>query len=131
MTVEQTDDQQGPATLTIFFAPPTTSSTKPEPQATSTQSTSGHKSPSEHAAFDRTHVVDVKHKTDSAILEELLRVTQGRVVEATAEEQQQLAELEEQRKMSEYDRREVKKVVDAQKKEQEVLRQARAGLQAS
>ena len=93
MTVDRTIDQDGPATLSIFFVPPS-SSTKP---AAPTSSTSKETATSDHIPADRVESIDMKHKKESEILEQLLRLTGAKVVTPTAREQEELDELAEQR----------------------------------
>ena len=54
ITIERTETQSDPATLTVFFAEPTTSAARPVPQAAATGSTSGDTKTSDSAALDRT-----------------------------------------------------------------------------
>lgn len=132
MTVERHSDQDGPATLTVFYADEAAASVAagPEKPNAPTQSTSGATAPSEHTPWDRTRVIDVKGRNQSEILAELLAATEGKEVVPTEEERAQMAELEAQRQRSDYDRAEVRKVLVAKRREQEILEQARKSVEA-
>lgn len=124
MTVERTADQEGPASLTVFFA----SSTSAAP-LNPAQSTSGDKTMSKDSApVESTKSINMKHKHEDEILEELMSLTSGQVVRATPEEQALMKELEEQRKRSEADRVRQAGVLAAKKRQQEVLAAARASV---
>lgn len=126
MTVERTTDQNGPATLTVFFAP-SSASTKP---AAPTSSTSNQTATSEHTPSERVETIDMKHKKESEIMAQLLKLTHGQPVTATAREQEELAELEEQEKRSEHDAQIMARHVAAKRRQAEVLEQAKRSVEA-
>jgi len=126
MTVDRTTDQDGPATLSIFFVPPS-SSTKP---AAPTSSTSKETATSDHIPADRVESIDMKHKKESEILEQLLRLTGAKVVTPTAREQEELDELAEQRRRSEHDAQIMARHVAAKRRQAEVLEQAKRSVEA-
>lgn len=64
------------------------------------------------------------------ILADLLRITKAVTVEATAEEREQLAELEEMRTRSEQDSRLGKELMAKRKREEALLAQARGEIAA-
>ncbi|KAI9666967.1 MAG: hypothetical protein M1831_001472 [Alyxoria varia] len=125
MTVERSLDQQGPAALTIFFAPSSKDSQSPAP----TQSTTSSKKPSDHSPFERTHVIDMKHKESSRILEEFMRVVDGKQVEATESEKEEMTNLDEQRERSDSDRAQVRQVLLKQRREKAIIEQARQSVE--
>lgn len=127
MTVNRTTNQSGPATLTVFFAPPPDSqspTSSPAPTSSTSQSTS----PSEHTPFERAQSIDLKHRREPEIMALLMATTKATPVHATAEEQAELEELEEQRERSERDTARSAEVNAKRKREAEVLAQARGEL---
>jgi len=130
MTVTRTAEQSGTATLTVFFTPPSAASTPAHPSA-GTSSTSNETAPSDHAAYERTETIDMKHKHESEILTQLMALVQGEPVVATAEETAELRELEEQRRRSEKDAQVMKGVLAAKRRQAEILEQARKSVEAA
>lgn len=124
-TVERNDNQAGPALLTIFFAEPSISTSRDAATAAPTQSTSGDKAPSDYAPTERTFSIDMKHKHESAILEELMKAAEGQPVEPTEAEKEELEDLQERRRHSDRDAELVKEVLAKKRKDQQVLEQAR------
>lgn len=125
MTVDWTVDRDGPACLTIFFAPPTVNAQGPAP----TQSSSPDKIASNHQPFDRTHLIEMKHRHRDEILHELLEVTQGRVVSPSEEERTELDEMDQQNRRSDHDREVQKSVLLKRRREREMLEQARKSVE--
>jgi len=122
MTISRSADQEGPASLTVFFAAPPTGSAIPNP----TQSTSGDKEPSKDPApVESTKSINMKHKGEKEILEEFLRLTQGKTVEPSEEEQLQMKELKELQSRSEGDRARQAGVMAQKKRQAEILAAAR------
>ena len=112
MTVERSEDQAGPATLTIYL------SNKSIYDANT--STDG----------ERTDVIDMKHKHSMEILKEFMHAAQGEEVKATSQEQEQRDELEQQQRRAEADRERMRKYLAAQRREAEILKQARKSVAA-
>lgn len=128
MTVDFGGDQEGPASLTIFFSSPSSDSSTETPQ---TMSTSGDKAPSEgHDHFETTKSINMKHKHESKILDELMKLVSGKQVEATAEEQEELKELAEERARSDQDRVKQAAVLASRRRQAEILAQARQSVDA-
>ena len=125
MTVERSLDQQGPAALTIFFAP----SPKDAQSQAPVQSTISSTTPPDHSPFERTHVIDMKHKVSSKILEEVMGAVDGKQVEPTEGEREEMASLEEQRNRSDSDRAQVRQVLLKQRREKAILEQARQSVE--
>lgn len=118
MTVERTADQEGPASLVVSFAP------DGDRGSSGSGSGSGSGSTGEEQ-MDTQKSINCKHRTDDQILEELMRLTKGRAVEATATEEQQLRDLETERVKSEKDRRKMKSVLTEKRRQQRILEQAK------
>ena len=127
MTVNRTTDQSGPATLTVYFAPPPDSQS-PTASPAPTSSTSQSTSPSDHTPFERAQSIDLKHRREPEIMALLMAMTNATPVHATAEEQAELEELEQQREKSARDAARSAEVNAKRKREQEVLAQARGDL---
>ena len=70
----------------------------------------------------------MKHKKEEEILERLMDVTKAQAVMASADEEAELRELEEQRRKSERDREEVMAYNEKVRQERALLEQARGGL---
>ncbi|KAG4431244.1 hypothetical protein IFR05_013266 [Cadophora sp. M221] len=101
MTVNRTNDQSGPALLTIHFTNP-----------------SG-------PAAERTEVINMKHRPESEILDQLLAITRAKVVKPTAEESRQIQDIEDQNARSERDYVMMAEVNAKRKREEAFLIQAR------
>jgi len=67
----------------------------------------------------------MKHKGENEILEEFLRLTQGKTVEPSEEEQLQMKELKELKTRSEGDRARQAGVMAQKKRQAEILAAAR------
>ena len=113
MIVDRIDDPSGPSQMTVYFS-------SQRQGATSAQ----------EADQETTQVINMKNKHSSAILDELLHLVEAREVEPTTEEQQQLDELAEQRRRSDYDRDVMARVIAAKRREQEFLDQAKKSVEA-
>lgn len=108
MTVNRTNDQSGPALLTIHFTNPSAAATK-----------------AGSAATKRTEVINMKHRPESEILDQLLAITRARVVKPTAEESRQIQEIEDQNARSERDSVMMAEVNAKRKREEAIMIQAR------
>jgi len=124
MTVNRITDQAGPATMTIFYAPPLESSS-PTASPAGSSSTSTSTTPSIHTPFDRTETINMKHRNESEILSLLMDLTKAIPVKATPEEEQELRQLEEENKRSELDAQRSAEVNALRKREAALLDQAR------
>lgn len=127
MTVERTEDQEGPASLTVFFAAESEGADV-SGSSLGSGSGAGTGAASEGAASERTRSINMKHKKEGEILEEVLRICEGRPVTATAAEEEQLRELEGERQRSEEDRVKQAKVLKDRRRQQEILRQAKVSM---
>ena len=126
MTIERTEDYPGPSSLTIFFAPSSKDTQSPAP----TKSVDPSKPPSDHTPADRTHVVDMKDKEASEVLEEVMAVTQGRQVEPTEQERQEMVEIEQQKERSYQDKIAQLTYMKKVRREQAILEQAKKSVVA-
>ena len=129
MTVNRSHNQEGPATLTVYFAPPpriSSATTSPSPSSTDTSTT-----PSGHKPADRIATIDMKHKNESEILSRLLELTKGVPYEATPEELDELMEVDVEKRRSERDREAQAKLNEVRRQEKALLDLARGRIQAT
>ena len=103
MTVNRRTDQEGPATLTIFFAPPpkTTSASSSPDILSSTVTTNS--SLSTHPPVEREESIDMKHIRDSEIYSLLIGLAKATPVVPTVEEEAELGQLKEDLEKSKQD----------------------------
>ena len=127
MTVNRSNNQEGPATLTVYFAPLRNSSatTSPAPSSSTDPSTT----PSGNTAADRIATIDMKHKNDSEILSRLLELTKGMPYEATPEELDELREVDVEERRSMKDREAQAKLNEVRRQEKALLDLARGRIQ--
>lgn len=133
MTVDRSgmtpDDE---STMSIHFAPAdaiqTSSSATSGPSPT--ESTTTTSQTSDHTPADRVETIGMKFRSNSDILQDLMRITNAYPVEATPEDQEQLAALEEQKVRGDRDRVVSSAHKARVKREQQLLEQARGGLGA-
>jgi large subunit ribosomal protein MRP49 len=110
MTINRTENQTGPATLTVFFAPDASA-------------------PSQGSAInERVETIEMKHKHESAILRSLMELTNAQQVKPTEEEVATLAEIEAQRIKSEEDRARGAAALEIRKREKAMLDAAKASV---
>ena len=98
----------------------------PAPVESTTTSTT----PSEHDPVERVETIDMKHKSESQILDELIRMTGAIQLEPTEAEKDELRLLEEQRVRSERDSKAAAEKRAKVKREQQLLEQARGDIAA-
>ena len=130
MTVNRTDDQEGPATLTIFFAPPPRSSSataSPAPSPSTDPSTA----PSKPSHVGRIETIDMKHKHESEILSRLLELTKGMPYEASLDELAELRRVDDEKRQSEKDRKAQARLNEVHRQEKALLDLARGGVEAA
>ena len=89
------------------------------------ESTTTTSTPSEHDPVERVETIDMKHKTESQILDELIRLTGAYTIEPTEAEKDELRILAEQKVRSERDAKAALERRAAAKREKELLDQAR------
>jgi large subunit ribosomal protein MRP49 len=81
--------------------------------------------------MERVETINMKHRTDSEILTQLMALTRAKPVYATPEEVEQLRELEEARKQSLRDQTRSIKENEKRKKRDAMLAQARGEIAAT
>ena len=128
MTVNRTVDQEGPATLTIFFATPSASlPTAPQIPIPRTNSSSAL---SRHEIFQRIEIIDMKHKHENDILSKLLELTNATPYKISSDEEVELREVEDDRRRSERDR-ETQARINSMKRQEKALMDQAKGLGAN
>ena len=130
MTINRTSDQDGLATLTVFFAPPSHSAS-PTASPSPSSSTSTSTSPSEHTPSDRIESINIKHRHESEILSRLMELTKAVPIVATPEEEAQLRQLEDDNVKSQQDAQRSAEINERRRREAAVLDQARGDVAAA
>lgn len=125
MSINRTLDQDGPATLTVFFAAPTPESASATASPAPTPSTHPSTSRSGHDPTDRIETIEMKNKHESEILAQLLELTRATPYEVTPEEQDELREVEDDKRFSERSRQAQAKLNEVKRQEKALLDQAR------
>ncbi|KAL2073383.1 hypothetical protein VTL71DRAFT_10707 [Oculimacula yallundae] len=128
MTVNRTNDQSGPALMTIHFTTPEAAENiKTEISSTTSKQTSSAPVAATKAGppTERTETINMKHRPESEILDQLLAITRARVLKPTAEELRQVQEIEEQDARSERDAIMMAEVNAKRKREEAIMIQAR------
>jgi len=127
MTVDRTATAFDPAILSIHFAPADAQQTSDSATSSPapTDSTTQDSTPSDHDPTERVRTIDMTKRTNLEILQEFQRITKAYPIEPTAEEREELRSLEEHRMRSERDRNLSQEVRARQKREEELLEQAR------
>ncbi|PQE25588.1 50S ribosomal Mrp49 protein [Rutstroemia sp. NJR-2017a BBW] len=134
MTVNRNHDQTGPALMTIHFTDPSSASELSAPISSTTQpSTSTAPTTPSSSGSPTTHTkeINMKHRTDSEILSQLISLTNAKLVRATPEEQRQLKELAEHKARAEKDSALSAVLNEQRRKEQAILTQARGEVASS
>ena len=111
MTVDRTALAEDPATMSVHFASASEDGTNDQ-------------------LTDRVQTIDMKLRNNSEILEELVKLTKAQQVEPTAEEVEELKDLEEQRIKGARDSVRSGEVRARVKREKELLEQARGDMAA-
>ena len=130
MTVNRSLDQEGPATLTVFFVSPlesTSSISSSVPHVPSGQSTAA----PGHAPTDRVATIDMKHKHESEILSRLLELTKAKPYEASPDELAELRDVDVEKIRSERDREAQAKLNEIRRREKALLDLARGGVEST
>lgn len=130
MTIDRTAAQTEQAILSVHFTNPsaaqTSSSATSSPAAR--DSTTKGSTPSDADPTDRVETINMTHSSNSQILEALVQLTKAYPIEPTAQETEELAQLEEQRVRSAAASKLSLEVRARQKRENELLEQARGEL---
>ena len=127
MTVDRSESQSGDSLMTIFYAPPTSSSPSDSAQIPSspTSSTTSDPATLNPASFNRVETIDMKEVRSHAILERFMNLIKPTQVLATKAEKQELRELEEAREKAAVERtREAARVAKI-RRDEELLQKAR------
>jgi large subunit ribosomal protein MRP49 len=103
MSIDRSKDQEGPATMTVYFKDPSA------PEDTGPKSST----------------INMKHRHESEILSQLMSLTKATPVAPTSEEAEQLRSLEEHRIQSEKDSARSHEVNEKRKQKEAILAQAR------
>ncbi|KAL2019430.1 hypothetical protein VTK56DRAFT_9635 [Thermocarpiscus australiensis] len=122
MIVNRTNDQEGPATLTLYFREPGATLKSDIPQPSS--STDGFSKAPEPAEGERVVTIDMKNRRSDAILREFMDKSGAVAVMPTPQDEAEMREAEELEARSAIDRVRIKKMVDAQKREKAMIAQA-------
>jgi large subunit ribosomal protein MRP49 len=129
MTVSRTEDQEGPALMTVHFATPQDATTT-LPEITSSADKNASTGPPTTAEAGpttiRVETINMKHRVDSEIVGELLKLTNARVVKPKPEELREIAELERLNAEAEQDQADQEKIYARQRRERAMLKAAQA-----
>lgn len=129
MTINRSHDQEGPATLTVYFRSPPRSSAatnSPAPSSSTDPSTAV----SGHAPADKIATIDMKHKNESEILSRLLELTKAMPYEASPDELAALRDVVDEKRRSETDREAQARLNEVKRQEKALLNLARGGIEA-
>lgn len=124
MTINRRKDQAGHSTLTLFFATTPENLASTASPASSTSINASNKT-SDHNPWDRTEIIDMKHKHESEILNQLIEKTGAIAYEPSADEVAELEEVAEDKRRRERDREREAKFNEAKRQELALLEQAR------
>lgn len=123
MTVKQTQDQEGPAALTIYFAE----------RASNAASLAAAKIEDKHApapeSTEKTAVVDLKNLDYKEIWNKVKTMTGAQDVPATPEEETELKKFEQLRQQSDKDRMRIAAMRQAKKDQERMLQEARGEIE--
>lgn len=121
MSVDRTAAQTDPALLSVHY-------TNSDAAQSSSSATSA---PSEANSAERVETINMTHSNNSEILQAFVKLTKAYPVEPTAEEKEELASLEEQAVRSAAASKLSAEVRARQKREKELLEQARGDIAAA
>ncbi|KAL4892604.1 50S ribosomal protein Mrp49 [Aspergillus ambiguus] len=120
MSVKQTDEQDGPAALTIYFAEQASKAA-----ALNAASAVEDKHAPAPAASEKTAIVDLKNLDYKEIWNKVALLTGAQDVAASDDELKQLARFEQMKQQSERDRARVLGIRQAKKDQERMLQEAR------
>ena len=103
--------------MSVFFAPPASSSSATDPTR-----------PSEQKTFDRVESIDMKNVSESEILKTFLHLTKAQPYEANTEEKAELQEVEDFNRMSQADREAQERLNKTRAQEKAMLEQAKGAV---
>ncbi|EOD52475.1 putative 50s ribosomal protein mrp49 protein [Neofusicoccum parvum UCRNP2] len=119
ITVDRKAAQTDPAVMTIIFGEAGTTAT------TSTSNAAATSAPSGASSNDRVVTIQMKHKSESEILQQLYDATGAQELEPTELEREELRELEERKERSKKDSERMIEVNRQRKREAQMLAAAR------
>lgn len=119
ITVDRKAAQTDPAVMTIIFGEAGTNAT------TSTSNAAATSAPSGASSNDRVVTIQMKHKSESEILQQLYDATGAQELEPTELEREELRELEERKERSKKDSERMIEVNRQRKREAQMLAAAR------
>jgi large subunit ribosomal protein MRP49 len=122
MLVNRTHNQEGPATLTLYFREPGATLKSDVPQPSS--STEGLCKAPPAAEGERAVTIDMKNRRSEAILKEFMDKSGAVAVKPTPQDEMMMREVEEREAQGEIDRVRIRKMNDEAKREKEMLAQA-------
>lgn len=102
--------------MSIHYASPETAST--------TTTASKQQPPTPVPTSTRVEQINMKHRTESEILDQLLKLTEARTVKATADELREIAEIEEANRKAEANALKAAQLNEVKKREKMLLQQA-------
>lgn len=122
MVVNRSENQEGPATLTLYFREPgaTLSSDVPQPSS----SADGFSKAPAPAEGERVLMIDMKHRHSEAILKEFLDKSGAVAVKPSPQDEAEMAAVEELEARSKVDEARVKKMNEATRREKQMIAQA-------
>ena len=118
MTVNRHEDQSGPATLTLFFSEESVSTSSTPPVGLTTMAL-------RPDTWQRTEVIDMRHKHESEILKQLVELTGAIPCQQSAEDTARLEKVAEDSKSRSKARERQSRINERRKYEEALLQQAR------
>ncbi|KAK4102580.1 hypothetical protein N658DRAFT_495287 [Parathielavia hyrcaniae] len=124
MVVNRTHDQEGAATLTLYFREPGATLKSDIPQPSS--STEGFAKAPTPAEGERALTIDMKNRRSEAILKEFMDKSGAVPVKPSPQDEVLIQEVEEREVQSRYDYERIKKMNEEAKREKAMLAQAQS-----
>jgi large subunit ribosomal protein MRP49 len=122
MVVNRSNNQEGPAMLTLYFREPGAALTSDIPQPSS--STEGFAPAPVPAAGERVLTIDMKNRRSEAILKEFMDKSGAVAVKMTPQDEAKMREVEDLEATGAIDREKVAKMNAAAKREKQMIAQA-------
>lgn len=122
MIVNRTRNQEGPATLTLYFREPGATLKSDIPQPSS--STDGYAKAPAPAEGERVVTIDLKNRHSDAILKDFMDKSGAVPVTPTPQDEAERREIEEIKVRSAIDRERIRKMNEAIKREKAMIAQA-------
>lgn len=125
MIVNRTEDQAGPAKMTLYFRDGSSdAATTPDDPETVSSSEGVAKAP-EPAQGERTVAIDMKASHSTNILKEFMEKTGAVPVAPTPQEEAEMRDAEELEKRGEVDRERMRRALEAERREAALIATAR------